>query len=116
MGIVGGAVFGVAILAGIVFKMQTKDGTLVVEVNQPDATVQVLNEEGKIEITRPGEKGSISISVDPGKHRLKVEKDGFKFFAKDFEMDSGGTRRSRRRWSDRRARLPRLKTPPSSNG
>jgi hypothetical protein len=45
----------------------------------------------KIEITQPSGKGSISFAVDPGKHRLKVEKDGFQFFAKDFEMESGGT-------------------------
>ena len=87
---IAAAFLGLAILAGIIFKMQTKDGTLVVEVNQPDAVVQVINEEGKVEITRPGEKGTISISVDPGKHRLKVEKDGFQFFTKDFTMESGG--------------------------
>ena len=34
--------------------------------------------------------GTITISVDPGKHRLKVEKDGFQFFGEDFEMESGG--------------------------
>ncbi len=82
---------GLAILAGIIFKLRTKDGTLIVEVDQPDAVVQVLNEEGKVEITRPGEKGTVTISVDPGKHRLKVEKDGFIVFGQDFEMESGGT-------------------------
>ncbi len=88
--VVGAGVLGLAILAAVVFKMQTKDGTLVVEVNQPDAVVQVLDAAGKVEISQPGGKGPISISVDPGKHRLKVEKDGFKFFAQDFEMNSGG--------------------------
>jgi len=87
----GGLLAGLILLAGIIFKMQTKDGTLTVEINQPDAVVQVLDAEGNIEITQPGGKGSISISVDPGKHRLKVEKDGFQFFAKDFEIESGGT-------------------------
>jgi Leucine-rich repeat (LRR) protein/tRNA A-37 threonylcarbamoyl transferase component Bud32 len=87
----GGLLGGLILLAAIVLKMQTKEGTLVVEVDQPDATVQVLNEDGKVEITQSGGKGPISISVDPGKHRLKVEMDGFQFFAQDFEMDSGGT-------------------------
>jgi WD40 domain-containing protein/PEGA domain-containing protein len=63
---------------------------MVVTVDEPDALVQVLNEGGKLEITRKGEKGPITISVDPGKHRLKVEKDGFEFFAKEFEVQSGG--------------------------
>ena len=84
------AVLGLAILAAVIFKMQTKGGTLVVEINQPDAVVQVLDAEGKVEISQPGEKGTISISVDPGKHRLKIQKDGFQFFSQDFVMESGG--------------------------
>lgn len=89
--VVAAAFVGLAILAGVVFKVRTKEGTLVVKVDQPDAVVQVLNEEGKVEITRPGERGLLSIAVDPGKHRLKVEKDGFQFFTQDFTMESGGT-------------------------
>ena len=91
LGAVAGAVLGLAVLAFIILRLQTKDGTLVVEVNQPDAIVQVLDEGGKVEISQPGGKGAVSLSVDPGKHRLKVEKNGFQFFAKDFEMESGGT-------------------------
>ena len=30
------------------------------------------------------------VSVDPGKHRLKVEKNGFSLFTKEFEIESGG--------------------------
>jgi serine/threonine protein kinase/Leucine-rich repeat (LRR) protein len=90
-GAVSAGLLGLVILAGVLLKLRTKDGTLVIEINQPDAVVQVLNSDGKVEISQPGGKGSVTISVDPGKHRLKVEKDGFKFFAKDFEMDSGGT-------------------------
>ena len=91
LGAVGGAVLGLAVLAVVIVKLQSKDGTLTVTVNQPDATVQVLDADGKVEISQPGGAGAITISVDSGKHRLKVEKDGFQFFAKDFEMDSGGT-------------------------
>ena len=36
---VGAGLLGLAILAGIIFRIKTKDGTLVVEVNQPDAVV-----------------------------------------------------------------------------
>ncbi len=43
----GGMLGGLILLAGIIIKMQTKDGTLVVEINQPDAVVQVLDAEGK---------------------------------------------------------------------
>ena len=88
---VGVGVCALAMLAAVVFKLRTKDGTLVVEINQPDAVLEVFDADGKIEISRPGGQSLISISVDAGKHRLKVEKSGFQFFAQDFETDSGAT-------------------------
>ena len=88
---IAGAVLAVVILlAGVVFSLRTKDGKLIVTVNEPDAEVQVLSDEGKVEVTRKGDKGPITISVDPGKHRLKVHKDGFEIFGQDFEIESGG--------------------------
>jgi serine/threonine protein kinase/Leucine-rich repeat (LRR) protein len=88
---IGGGIFGVLIfLSVLVVKLKTKEGTLVVTINEPDADVQVLNESGKIEITRKGEKDPITISVDPGKHRLKVGKEGFELFTQDFSLESGG--------------------------
>ena len=78
------------VLGILVVKLKTKDGMLIVTVNEPDSEVQVLNEEGKVEITRKGETGPITISVDPGKHRIKVTKDGFSIFGQDFEIEEGG--------------------------
>ncbi|HWB14208.1 MAG TPA: family 16 glycoside hydrolase [Pirellulales bacterium] len=89
--LIGGGLLGVLIvLAGLVVSLRTKDGTLVVRVNEPDADVQVLSEEGKVEITRKGDGQPITISIDPGQHRLRVEKAGFRFFTQDFSMESGG--------------------------
>ena len=34
--------------------------------------------------------GKVTISVDPGKKRLRVEKDGVVAFGQEFEMESGG--------------------------
>ncbi len=90
LAIVGGGLLALIVLAGILLKIRTKDGTLVVEIDQPDATVEVLNDDGKVEITQPGGKGTISISIDPGKHRLKIEKDGFAVFGQDFVIEAGG--------------------------
>ena len=88
---IGAAFLGVLILlAALVVKLKTKDGTLVVTVNEPDAQVEVLNEEGKVEISQKGGNETISISVDPGKHRLKVTKDGFTVFGQDIEIAAGG--------------------------
>ena len=89
--LIGATFLGVLILAGIIVSLQTKDGTLIVEVDQPDAMVQVLDKEGKVEISQKGGVGKLTIGVDPGKHRLKVEKDGFAIFGEEFEMQSGGT-------------------------
>lgn len=78
------------VLLGVIIKMRTPEGTLVVEIDQPDATVQVLNEQGKVLIERKGQKGNLTIAVDPGKRRLRVEKDGFEVFAKELTIASGG--------------------------
>ena len=88
--LVAAGLLGVAVLAGVVISLRVKDGTLTVEVNQPDAVVQVLSEEGKVEISEPGGLMPISISVVPGKHRITVEKDGFVTIGDNFEIASGG--------------------------
>jgi serine/threonine protein kinase len=91
--LIGAAVLGVMIfLAAVVMRLKTKDGTLVVTVNEPDAEVQILDEKKEtVEITRKGDKGPITITVVPGKHRLKVQKDGFELFTDSFEIKSGNT-------------------------
>ena len=50
----------------------------------------MLNEAGKVEITRTGESAPLTITIDPGNHRLKVSKQGFELFVKEFEIESGG--------------------------
>ena len=50
--LIGGGVLGVLVLlAGLIVKLKTPDGTLIVKVNEPDAEVQVLNSAGEVEIT-----------------------------------------------------------------
>lgn len=74
----------------LIIRMRTPEGTLVVEVNEPDSVVQVFNEEGRMTVERAASQGTISISVDPGTHRLKVEKDGFTVFSHDLTIAAGG--------------------------
>jgi serine/threonine protein kinase/Leucine-rich repeat (LRR) protein len=89
--LVGAGVLGVlALLAGVIISLKSGDDNLIVEVNEPDAVVTISNEEGKIEVTRKTDKTPLSISVDPGKHRLRVEKDGFQFLTKDFVVEAEG--------------------------
>jgi serine/threonine protein kinase len=87
---IAAGIIGAIVFAAVVIKLRTPSGTLVIEIDQPGATVEVLDEAGTIEIVQPGERGAVSISVDPGKHRLRVKKDGFQFFTQDFAMESGG--------------------------
>jgi len=86
----GAGLLGLLLLAGIIVSLQTEEGTLIVEVDQPDAMVQVLDAEGKVEVSQKGDGGKITISVDPGKHRLKVVKDGFTTYGQEFEMEKSG--------------------------
>lgn len=84
-GIAGAALVLCAILYGVL----NQAGTLVVSVNEPDAIVQVLDLKGQVEATRKAEKGSVSLSVVPGRHHLKVAKEGFGLFTMEFEIKSG---------------------------
>lgn len=86
----GGVVAVLILLAAVIVKFKTKDGTLIVTVNEPDAEVQVLNEEGKVEITKKGDTEPITITVVPGKHKLKVSKDGFELFTQEFSLETRG--------------------------
>ena len=93
--LIGAAVLGALfLLAGVVINMKTRsgDGTLVVTVTEPDADVEVLNEKNTVEMTRKGEDGPIKITVVPGKHRLRIQKDGFEIFTDSFEIKSGKTK------------------------
>jgi hypothetical protein len=62
-----------------------------VEIDEPGATVKVLDGQDKVSIERADvPKGELTVSVDPGKHRLRVEKNGFAVFAREFSIASGG--------------------------
>jgi len=89
IGLGAGAAFLVALLS-LIIKMRTHEGTLVVEITEPDVVVEVLNEQGKVLIHRKAQKGTVSIAVDPGKRRLRLEKDGVELFAVDFTIGAGG--------------------------
>jgi serine/threonine protein kinase len=90
---IGGGVLGaVILLAVLVVSARPKGGTLVVEISEPGADLRVLNDSGKPEITRTGDRGPITIPVFPGKNQLKIQKKGFAPVTKDFEIESNGTK------------------------
>lgn len=90
--LIGGGLLGVVVLLTvIILTMQGSDTKLMVTVNEPDAVIEVLNQEGKVEVTRKGDTSPIKISIQPGQHRIKVQKDGFELFTDSFEIKSGNT-------------------------
>ncbi len=86
---VGAAFVGLVLLWSIVAMLRTHQGTLVVEVDEPGASVQVLNDEGAVVVSGVSDADPLNFSIDPGSHRLRVEKDGFTFFAQDFTLERG---------------------------
>lgn len=95
---VGTGLLFLAVLLAVIISLRTKAGTLIVELSDPDVTVQIVSEEGRVEIERKGDKGKVGIAVDPGKHRLRLTKAGVEVFAQEFTMVSGGREVIKARW------------------
>jgi eukaryotic-like serine/threonine-protein kinase len=87
---VGVALVGLLLFGSIVALLRTDQGTLVVEVDELGATVQVLDAEGRIVVRGVSEADPLTFSLEPGTHRLRVEKDGFTFFAQEFTLERRG--------------------------
>lgn len=73
-----------AILAGVFF-LQTKHGTLRVEINDPQITAQISGE--KV-ILRQGDRDK-EITLSPGERKLLIERDGFRFETNQIEIRNG---------------------------
>lgn len=80
-------------LAGIVFKIETPAGTVILEVDQPAAAgaVVTVDDERKITIATGKGQEPIQVSADEKKHTLKVTKGGFETFTWQFTVKSGQT-------------------------
>ena len=78
------------LLFGLVFTMRTPDGTLIVEISDPEATLQVLDAQGTLLIERKAGAEKVEISVVPGKGKLRVVKNGVQLLTKEFTLVSGG--------------------------
>ncbi len=61
--------------------------TVIVEVDQPDAIVEIDGK--KIPIKSPDDKGPFTVEVDEGRHELKVTKAGFEPFTRAFTAKAG---------------------------
>ncbi len=66
------------------------EGTLVVEISDPEATVQVLDDQGKLLIEQKAGGEKVEISVVPGKGKLRIVKNSVELLTKEFTLLSGG--------------------------
>ncbi|MHC4178529.1 MAG: protein kinase domain-containing protein, partial [Planctomycetota bacterium] len=81
--IAGVAVVAVLLLAGVLGRLHRGEGTLVLEVNQPDVSVMIDGE--PIQIKSPVE----GIPVKAGRHQLEVAKKGFRSHRQTFTIGRG---------------------------
>jgi hypothetical protein len=83
-----GALALILLLAGVVFKVSTKDGVLVVEVNEPNADVFIGG--GKVAVTWADGGKHAEMHIKPGAHKVEVKKDGFTVSGDEVIVESGG--------------------------
>jgi serine/threonine protein kinase len=67
---VAAALVPLVVLAGVVFRLRTQDGVVLVENLPPDAEVSVDGR--RVEIMAPGRPEPTRVEVPAGRHRLKV--------------------------------------------
>jgi formylglycine-generating enzyme required for sulfatase activity len=94
--VLGGAGLAVLLLALIgvwaagVFRVQTADGILVIEVNEPNPDVFVDGE--KVPVTWGGGGKRAEIGVKPGTRKVQLKKDGFTVYGEEVEVQDGKRR------------------------
>ena len=81
---------GVVVLLGVMARLRTTTGDLVVEVNEPGATVEVFDAEGKVIVTGTSSDSPLVFSLEPGRHQTRVEKNGFIAYTGQIDIESGG--------------------------
>ncbi len=82
------AMVAMAVVLGVMLRSKVKEGTLLVEVDQPGAEVYV-DDQLRHTIGPIGDE-QVEVGVPEGRRLLKVAKSGFKTFTKEFIVKGGG--------------------------
>ena len=80
----GSAAAAAFLLVATLIYLKTGEGTLILEVNQPDVKVTIDGDQVHIKSPRD------EISVRVGRHQLEVSKDGFETHTESFAIRRGG--------------------------
>ncbi len=81
-------VLGIALVAGAILMLRTRDGTIVLKNVPPDAMVTVDGDRVSVELTGDGK--TMAIRAVPGKHKVEVHRNGFKAQAQELTLAAGG--------------------------
>jgi len=89
---VGTVLASLILLAGIILKVDTAAGTIILEIDQPElaGAVVSVDEQKKITIKTGEGKEPIEVVADEKTHTLQVTKGGFETFTKQFTVKAGG--------------------------
>ncbi|MBI1346253.1 SUMF1/EgtB/PvdO family nonheme iron enzyme [bacterium] len=100
-----------ALASGIFLKVETKAGTIILEIDQPELAGAEVSVDGQQTITINTGMGQepIEVMADEKTHTLKVVKGGFETFTQEFTVKAGMNQPIR-------VRLEPLKAELSSNG
>jgi tetratricopeptide (TPR) repeat protein len=88
LSILGAIMASLTIVYFVVIRVNTKVGTVVIEVDQPSAEVYI--DGNLIMVTSPTEKDPIEVKVAEGSHELKVSKGGFQGYTQKFTVTANG--------------------------
>jgi serine/threonine protein kinase/WD40 repeat protein len=75
---------------GVLTKVKTPDGNLIVEANEPNSEVFVDGAKVTVSWHNGGKKAEIS--VKPGTRKVEVKKDGFTVYGEEVEIEDGKRR------------------------
>jgi WD40 repeat protein len=103
---VGGAAVALALgllfvlwAAGILFRFETDDGTILVQIDGARKLVEVnVSQDDTLTIKDPNDGQGIRVTVDRDKQQLKLDKQGFQVASEKFSLKSRDGRRIRVRF------------------
>lgn len=93
LAIAAGCVATILLAAGLIIKLQSPAGTVILEIDQPELVGAVVTIDGEKKATIKTGKGkeSIAIALDEKQHTLEVKIAGYETFSKAFTFDTGNT-------------------------
>jgi len=82
-------IFGFLWHAGVLFRVETSDGTILVEIEPADKPIEInVHEDKTVTIKDPNDGNDITIAIDRTKKQLRPTKRGFQMVVASFSLDA----------------------------